>query len=941
MIVCVLLGASLAGLGATVRAEPSPDTRVSAARQGTGTHLAWRRASAAGPAGVLDAPPWPQVEIGGARLPAQLIALRAAGDTPVIARLDALESAPWHGVLPASEAVVPRTAAGELRAGLSAQADRRLPSSPVTVLRDGRLRGTRIVVLAVSSIFEQAGQLRMLQRLEATVPQTAPLADSAAAAQVVMSDRAPGTTSLATSAALPVAATQAPAVPIPANPAAARASFTIRVGEAGIQRLPAEALSAAGLDLATLDPRRLQLQHAGAAVALEERGTADGKLDPGDELRFYAPTPSDRWNASDTYWLTVESTPGLRMGSRSALPAGAPLRSTALETGAWQHNAVYDSTLAGPAGDHWFAADLRTGPGQPPASLTVPLTPSLPLAAGTVTLTITGSAYTAGQHSLAVQMDTTTSKTNWSGAGTFSQTVSLAANAASAQLALVPGTLPDGVEPRGVAWSRPVTLDFAGRGGAFSGVPGRWRYQLANTPSARTLFDVTDPDAPSIIAIPDGDAPQFEDGPEPRHYLLAGPGTLRTPSVTRHTPIDLATPLNADVVYIAPSAFASALAPLVARREAQGHVVRVVDVQAIYDTWSFGQVSPTAIRQFLQYAAGTWQRPPVAAILVGDGSSDPLNYLGRNNINWIPPYLAMVDPWIGETACETCYAQLDGADPLGDPLPDLVLGRLPVKSVDEARALVAKIIAYETGPLDLATASRVLYVADNYRDANGAVDSAGDFAAFADTSAALQPPGIDIQRMYYDPSPSSSGVAWREPDAIRAHERTLAALDAGAGIATYAGHSHYYQWAVTDPAATPSYLLGLYDADSLRNNRRLPILLEMTCLTSAFQQPAYSGTTIDERLLLSDAGGVAAVWGPTGLGVAHGHDALQRGFYRALWSAPSGASLGALTQAGYLELFTTGSCCQDTLRTYALLGDPLTVPRVLVPRRVFLPAVRR
>jgi hypothetical protein len=91
----------------------------------------------------------------------------------------------------------------------------------------------------------------------------------------------------------------------------------------------------------------------------------------------------------------------------------------------------------------------------------------------------------------------------------------------------------------------------------------------------------------------------------------------------------------------------------------------------------------------------------------------------------------------------------------------------------------------------------------------------------------------------------------------------------------------------------------------------------MTCLTWAFQQPAYSGTTIDERLVLHPGGGAIATWGPTGLGIAHGHDALQRGFYRALWSRPPAtATLGDLTLAGYRELFLRGSCCQDTLRTF-------------------------
>ncbi len=77
----------------------------------------------------------------------------------------------------------------------------------------------------------------------------------------------------------------------------------------------------------------------------------------------------------------------------------------------------------------------------------------------------------------------------------------------------------------------------------------------------------------------------------------------------------------------------------------------------------------------------------------------------------------------------------------------------------------------------------------------------------------------------------------------------MATLSEGVAIATYIGHAHYYQLAVTDRKASPSWLLGLYDVDTLRNAPRLPIMLEMTCLTSAFFQPNFSGMTIDERLL--------------------------------------------------------------------------------------------
>jgi len=119
------------------------------------------------------------------------------------------------------------------------------------------------------------------------------------------------------------------------------------------------------------------------------------------------------------------------------------------------------------------------------------------------------------------------------------------------------------------------------------------------------------------------------------------------------------------------------------------------------------------------------------------------------------------------------------------------------------------------------------------------------------------------------------------------------------------------------------------------------VVLSMTCLTGSFQIPAFSGTSIDERLVARPDGGAIAAWSSTGLGVLFGHEALQRGFYRALWAAPGRARLGELTLAGHLELFTTGGCCQESISTFALLGDPLTAPRVaLNVHAVQLPLIR-
>ena len=49
------------------------------------------------------------------------------------------------------------------------------------------------------------------------------------------------------------------------------------------------------------------------------------------------------------------------------------------------------------------------------------------------------------------------------------------------------------------------------------------------------------------------------------------------------------------------------------------------------------------------------RRVPLYVVLVGDGSFDPRQYRADSPPTFIPPYLADVDPWAGETAADNRY----------------------------------------------------------------------------------------------------------------------------------------------------------------------------------------------------------------------------------------------------------------------------------------------
>ncbi|MCX7790936.1 MAG: C25 family cysteine peptidase [Chloroflexaceae bacterium] len=878
--------------------------------------------------GVVLRLEWPGVAPASATPPAStLVALLLPPEGDAAPRLTRLQLSAWSGDAPDRAPLPARTHPdGEVYPPLPEFEAPPAPDAPISLLREGWLRDQRLGVYALNPVYVAGGAAFQVEVAEALVPGARP-ADVSALAQLE---------------ARPFATGAAPPDPLASGPA-----WKITVSASGIQELTAADLAAAGLNLAQADPTTLRLRYQGRDVPLEI--LRDGGGLPA-ALRFYAEA-GDRWNATSIYWLTVGRGAGTPMAVREAVATDAPLRATAIEQGIWRSNRILESRLPGPDGDHFFSADLRViPPPNPPDSVAATITPALP-PNGPLTLTLQGATLRRGNFTLCARAgappadpsyrpcDTTGQperRVPWTGQGTWSERVSLPAFATQVTVWSLPVTGADQVHLDAVAWEVPVDLNLRGNGARFVGSAGRFRYQLEGLPSGATVYDVSDPRAPVRLNFAGA---IFEDtAPAPRTYLVTGPGTLHRPAVAAHTPVTL--PRNAQAVYIAPRAFLEALEPLIAQRRAQGWTVAAVAVEALYDAWSGGQVHPEAIRSFLRYAAASWETAPVAVVLVGDGASDPRNYLGRNNRTWIPPYLAMVDPWLGETACETCFVRLQGDNPLQDRTPDMWLGRLPSRSVEETAALVAKILSYERSGRSGGWRGRLAYIADN-------PDIGGDFALAAEESIALHPRQARIARVYYDPA-AQAGDPWRERDPLAALNRAMGAFDQGAAFVNFLGHGLQFQWAYTGPPLQPNapqdrqYLLGLFEVDDLRNGGQLPVVLALSCLTGAFQTPAFTGTSIDERMVVRPDGGAIASWSSTGLGVLYGHDALQRGFYRALWAGQQPPPLGALTLAGHLELFTASSCCQETGSAFALLGDPLTAPQVnLGAASLYLPLTRR
>jgi hypothetical protein len=266
--------------------------------------------------------------------------------------------------------------------------------------------------------------------------------------------------------------------------------------------------------------------------------------------------------------------------------------------------------------------------------------------------------------------------------------------------------------------------------------------------------------------------------------------------------------------------------------------------------------------------------------------------------------------------------RLDGDNPLTDAAPDMVIGRISVRTALELTNYINKIRTYERQPLVRWTNQHIV-ASDN-------PDSGGDFPYFANTiQSSTHLGGMNAQRFYYDPTSASNYSGTRIRSATTLRNNFLGAINTGASLVSYVGHANHFQWASTDFMVSTPYLMNIWDVDGLTNGVMTPIMVSMACLSSAFQRESTVGQTIDERLVFKSSGGAIATWGSAGMEVATGHNQMFYNFYRVLRDGnQSLRTIGAATFIGSVYLAASSTCCANVISAYTLIGDPLIRPRI-------------
>lgn len=605
---------------------------------------------------------------GGYLLPLQTLTVElpaeqeAVGATAAVA-VTSLHSTPYTGELLPAPVYAPPALDYVPEPLNTPYVEAQLPTAPIFVMAEGLQRGQYLAVLGFTPIYQDptSGEILYAEGMDAVV---------AGASVYYNGDAIDQATAEPENAALFAPVSTLATAPAPTNPLANANGYKLFVSQVGVQQITGTDLANAGLS--NPQASKLRIFYRGVELPLHIIDNNNNNVINNDDLvRFYAAEAGDAWNTASVYWLTISSVDGKRMSTREVAAAGATARNTAYEVGRYQKNSVYESTLAGADNDNWFQANLRAETAN--ASFVITFTPQLPLNNALPTrLSLNVTPYTIGpygsliphrlQFSAGGYNSTANLNVPFTGIRPFANEVlpiSLDQATTVWTITLLKETTKRAIMIDAIDYLLPVQLNFGGKGATIQGVDETWRYQFSNTPTnvtgGRALYDITDPAAVSRLNIPNGANFEIQDGPSARRYLLTGTGTLFTPIIQAHKAVNLGGKGAAHAIYIAPANLHSALQPLIDLRKSQGYQVRVIDVQAIYDSWSYGMVDAEAIRSFLRFAVGNWSPSPISAVLVGDTTWDPHDYWGYGNPNLIPPYIANVDPWLKYVPCDSCY----------------------------------------------------------------------------------------------------------------------------------------------------------------------------------------------------------------------------------------------------------------------------------------------
>ncbi len=337
--------------------------------------------------------------------------------------------------------------------------------------------------------------------------------------------------------------------------------------------------------------------------------------------------------------------------------------------------------------------------------------------------------------------------------------------------------------------------------------------------------------------------------------------------------------------------------------------VFITQPEKIYNEFSSGMPDVSAIRNFMRMLydkANSNAQIPKYLLLFGDGSYD--NRETNKNSNYILTYQSTAS--LSETASYVAddffvlldigEGELSGSKDLYGYL-DMGVGRFPVRTVEEAQLMIAKIKQYSSPESYGAWKNRICFIGDD-EDSMKHQKDADDLCSYI---IVPQHPELNINKIYLDSYKQfSTPSGQRYPDVTTAINEQV---KQGALFIDYVGHGN-------PRILAHEQILSVPDVLSWTNWDKLSIFMTASCEVGRFDD--YDRTSLGETFIMNPKGaGVAAVT-TTRVVYSGANSALSTQFFKVAFN--KNLRLGDIMKIAKNKMSPSGI----NHRNFTLLGDP-------------------
>jgi hypothetical protein len=355
----------------------------------------------------------------------------------------------------------------------------------------------------------------------------------------------------------------------------------------------------------------------------------------------------------------------------------------------------------------------------------------------------------------------------------------------------------------------------------------------------------------------------------------------------------------------------------------------VVTIDQIYNEFSSGAPDASAIRDFMRVLykrATTPAELPKYLLLIGDGSYDNKNRL-KNNTAFLPSYQtpSSLDP-SGSFVSDDFFVQLDddeGAfDEISTDLPDVAVGRLPVKTIGESQAVLSKIMRYveKPGVINMngsgaCTTGGTCTAFGDWRNTIGLISDDGEGGEFVYDCEAVssiinkKTNEYTLDKIYFDAFPRVATPGGnRFPDVVDAVNKRV---EKGALFLAYVGHGG-------EAGLAHERVVSINQINNWKNPCSQPFWFTATCEFGRWDNPEM--TTGGECVLLNPSGGGIGLFTTVRLIYIYANTQIVQNFFKKAFDTTATGEPQRIGDISLTTKFTMGPGSE--FRGFSLLCDP-------------------